>query len=185
LLNVRNSNSPRSFSSLALITLVVAAIFATFVSSAEAAPTIRFKGNGLDRFKFHGRVKLLPPTLGGPVDPLATGFGIELRNQFGFLYQATLLPGDFEPRHNLRYKFMDRAALSGNGSRNGLFYVFTRFRKYGPNWYYTVRVRAFTDLSAATEPQMTVVFTKVNGTAALTAEWVPQYYGWRLPLSRF
>jgi hypothetical protein len=175
---------PRLFR-LAVGALAAAVILGTFASEASAAPTIRFNGNGLDRFKFHGRVPLDPPSMGGPIDPLTAGFGIELLNDFGFVYRASLLPGDLEPRGNLRYQFRDDGALDGNGTRAGLFQVITRFREYAGGWYYTVRVLAFADLSTATEPSMTVIFNEVDGMFALTADWVPTDYGWRLPLTRF
>lgn len=160
-------------------------LLGAFASQAFAAPTIRFKGNGLDRFKFHGRVPLAPPSVGGPIDPVVAGFGVQLLNDLGFIYEALLLPGDLEPRGNLRYQFRDDGALDGNGTRGGLFQVITRFREYGSGWYYTVRILAFTDLSTATEPAMTVIFNQVGGGFAVTADWVQTDYGWRLPITRF
>jgi hypothetical protein len=173
-----------------LFPLVVGAFAAviistTFAGRASAAPAIRLKGNGLDIFKFHGRVKLDPPTLGGPVDPLVDGFGVGIVNEFGVIYEASLGAGDLEPRGNLRYRFKDRRAQRGEGTRAGLFQVITRFREYADGWYYTVHIRAFADLSSATEPWMTVFFSEVDGTATLTAQWIPKWYGWRLPLGRF
>jgi hypothetical protein len=141
--------------------------------------------DSLDRFKFHGRVKLDPPSLGGPVDPLTSGFGVDLVNDLGVIYQASLIAGDLQPKPNFRYEFRDRDALTGNGSRAGLYQVITRFRQYGGVWYYTVRILAFADLSSATESSMTVLFNEVGGTFAVTADWVSTRFGWRLPLSRF
>ena len=154
-------------------------------SPASAAPTIRLNGNGLDRFKFHGRVRLDPPSLGGPIDPVTAGFRVDLLNEFGFIYQASLLPGDLEPSDNLYYRFRDPDALDGGGTRGGLYQVITRFREYADGWYYTVRILAFADLSSATEPSMTVIFDELDGMFAITADWVPTQFGWRLPLSRF
>jgi hypothetical protein len=156
-----------------------------FALHASAAPTIRLKGNGLDRFKFHGRVRLVPPSLGGPVDPVSAGFGIDLANELGFIYRASLQAGDLQPKPNLRYEFRDLDAQIGNGTRDGLYQVIARFRQYAGVWYYTVRILAFADLSTATEPTMTVIFNEVDGMSAITAEWVPTQYGWRLPLNRF
>jgi len=76
-----------------LAVVATAAFFAALASDASAAPTIRFRGNGLDRFKFHGRVKLDPPSLGGPVDPVTSGFRFDLSNQYGLVYGASLYPG--------------------------------------------------------------------------------------------
>ena len=69
--------------------------------------------------------------------------------------------------------------------RTGLYQVITRFREYSDGWYYTVRILAFADLSSATQPSMTVIFDELDGMFAITADWVPTQYGWRLPLSRF
>jgi hypothetical protein len=160
-------------------------LFATFVAQASAAPTIRFKGNGLDRFKFHGRVKLDPPFLGGPVDPLTSGFSFELLNEKGLIFGGTLAPGDLEPLRNLYYQFRDPDARYGGGTRGGIFRILTRFREYSDGWYYTIRIMTFSDLSPATEPRMTVIFYEVDGNAAITADWVPTKFGWRLPLGRF
>lgn len=151
----------------------------------SAAPTIKFKKNGLDRFKFHGRVRLVPPEFGGPVDPLVDPFGVEILNEKGTVYQAWLDGSDLEPRRGMRYKFKDRAARYGLGGRGGLYQVITRFRNYGGVWYYTVRIMAFASLGRATEPLMSVTFLGVDGMATVTAEWVRKAYGWRLPLGRF
>jgi hypothetical protein len=160
-------------------------LVATFTSAAVAAPTIRLKGNGVDRFKFHGRVKLDPPFLGGPVDPLTSGFSFDLLNGFGLIYGGAVFPGDFEPMRNLYYRFRDPDARYGGGMRGGIYQILTRFREYSDGWYYTVRIMAFSDLSLATEPRMTVLFYEVDGDAAITADWVPTKFGWRLPLNRF
>jgi hypothetical protein len=165
--------------------VVAGVVVAMLAGTAAAAPTIRFRGGGLDRFKFHGRVKLDPPFLGGPVDPLTSGFRFDLLNELGPVYGASLFAGDFEPLRNLYYRFRDPEAREGGGTRGGIYQILTRFREYSDGWYYTVRIMAFSDLSSATEPRMTVLFSEVNGTAAITAEWVPTSFGWRLPLSRF
>ena len=165
--------------------LLSVALVGALVSEAAAAPTIRFKGGGLDRFKFHGRVALEPPSQGGPVDPLTSGFTVELLNPDGTLYLASLLPGDLQPIGGGRYQFRDEGAREGEGTRNGLCQIITRFRNYSGVWYYTVRIMAFTDLSSATVPLMTVLFKEVGGEYGVTAEWVSTSYGWRLPLSRF
>lgn len=165
--------------------LALALLLAAGVPEGRAAPTIRFKGSGLDRFKFHGRVKLDPPHLGGPVDPLTAGFNVELHNGLGLIYTASLFPGDMQPLRNLYYQFRDRDARSGYGARGGLFRVLTRFREYSDGWYYTVRIMAFSDLSSATLPVMTVIFNEIGPQSSVTAEWVETQFGWRLPLNRF
>jgi hypothetical protein len=180
-----DSHHLRSASRWGVLLAAAALLAATLASEAAAAPTIRFKGNGLDRFKFHGRVKLDPPFLGGRVDPLTSGFSFELLNANGLVYGAALLPGDMEALRNLYYRFRDPDARTGEGSRGGIFQILTRFREYSDGWYYTVRIVAFSDLSSATEPRMTVLFYEVDGNAGITADWVPTNFGWRLPLNRF
>ena len=181
----RKSGILRNIIALAGGAFVTAVLLGALASEASAAPTIQLRRNGIDRFDFHGRVKLDPPSLGGPVDPVAAGFGIELQNELGTIYKASLLPGDLVPIPNHYYRFTDRSARDGSGMRSGLYRVITRFRKYRDGWYYTVYIRAFADLSAATHPLMTVIFSQVDGTAALTADWVSTRSGWRLPLDRF
>jgi len=178
----------RGFNPASRVAVLVAGallLLVAFATEGAAAPTIRFKGNGLDRFKFHGRVKLDPPFLGGPVDPVTSGFSFDLFNDFGLIYGGAVYPGDFEPLRNLYYRFRDPEARYGGGTRGGIYQILTRFREYSDGWYYTVRIMAFSDLSLATEPRMTVLFYEVDGDAAITAEWVPTQFGWRLPLSRF
>ena len=166
---------------IALIIFLIAAS----APSAVAGPSIRFDDDGLDVFTFHGRVALVPPTLGGPVDPIADGFGVELSNDFGLIYQASLQPGDLEDAGELRYRFKDEGASYGAGSRDGLYHVFNRFRRYPDGWYYTVKIRAYGDFSFATHPKMTLLLYEVGGTAGLTADWVRTNSGWRLPLNHF
>ena len=161
------------------------ALLVILAADAFAAPTIRLNGNGRDRFKFHGRVPLAPPNEGGPIEPSSMGFGVDLLNANGYIYRAVLLPGDLVAKPNLYYEFRDRGALDGTGTRDGVYQVITRFRKYSNVWYYTVRIIAFTDLSAATEPMMTVVFNQLGGSFAVTGEWQATRFGWRLPFSQF
>jgi hypothetical protein len=184
-MSTRKSDILRNVIALAVGAFATALLLGPLASEASAAPTIRLRRSGIDRFDFHGRVKLDPPSLGGPVDPVAAGFGIELQNELGTIYKATLLPGDLVSIPNHYYRFRDRSARDGNGIRSGLYRVTTRFRKYRDGWYYTVYVLAFADLSAATHPLMTVIFSQVDGTAALSADWLPTRSGWRLPLDRF
>jgi hypothetical protein len=160
-------------------------LLGTVAHEASAAPTIIFRDGALDRFKFHGRVLLPPPELGGPIDPVRDGFGVELSNEFGVLYEGWLGPGDLQPLGKMRYRFRDKLAPEGAGSRDGLGFIFTRFRQYADGWYYTVRIMAYEELSAATVPRMTVTFHQVGMPAQLTVEWVPMQKGWRLPLNRF
>jgi hypothetical protein len=181
----RNTKNRSPLLALTLASAAFLVTSSTFATHAEAAPTIRFKGTGLDRFKFHGRVRLDPPWLGGTVDPLTSGFSFELRNEAGHIHSGYILPGDLQERRNNYYTFRDRSALSGDGLRGGVFQIITRFRQYGPDWYYTVRIMSFSDLSTATTPRMTVIFYEVGGMKAVTADWVQTQFGWRLPLNRF
>ncbi len=157
----------------------------SFPSSVSAAPTIKFKGGALDVLTFHGRVALVPPSLGGPVDPVADGFGVELRNLFGVIYEGRLDPGDIVDMGKMRYRFKDKPAALGAGTRDGLYHVINRFRQYSGVWYYTVKIRAYADLTFATEAWMTLLMFEVNGPASVTAEWVEKKNGWRLPRNRF
>jgi hypothetical protein len=170
---------------LTLAQWAVTLLLATFAAEVCAAPTIRFNGGGRDRFKFHGRVPLVPPSEGGTIDPVSAGFSFDLLNELGYIYRGELFPGDFVAKPNLHYEFRDLDALEGTGSRNGVYQVKSRFRQYAGVWYYTVRILVFADLSSATVPTMTVILAQLDGEFAITAEWVPTKFGWRLPLSRF
>jgi hypothetical protein len=162
-----------------------ALLIVTIAAPALAGPSIRFNGGGLDVFNFHGRMPLTPPTLGGPVDPVNDTFTVKLSNDFGVIYQASLLPGDLEETAALHYRFKDDAAVTGAGTRDGLYHMLSRFRRYPDGWYYTVRIRAYGDFSFATQPKMKLVISHTHQSASVTALWQQTKNGWRLPLSRF
>ncbi len=134
----------------------------------------------MDYFKIHGRVRLDPPFAGGSIDPVQAGFAVTLRNAFGEIYSAELLPGDLIARTQKRFRFKDKGARSGNAKRDGLYAVFNRFRRFEREWYYVFRIKAYADLSGATLAEMTTQVYGVDGPGYLTVEWVETSRGWKL-----
>jgi hypothetical protein len=128
---------------------------------------IRFRPGRLDVLRMHGAIT--PAT---PIDPVGEGFAIVLRNADGVLYHAALLPGDLSRAR--RATFLDRAAASGRGRRNGLFRVslLRRERRYHFD------VQAYADLAGATLPTMTVQIAIGDDVFVSAADWRRTRFGW-------
>ena len=137
---------------------------------------IKLNGTGADFFKFHGRVAVNPAVL----NPLVDGFSVQLSNSSGIIYSGTLLPGDMIAKSAGRYFWKDKSAKNGVGVRDGLFRVRGVVRKFDNSFFYTIKVKAYGDLSAAVEPTMTTQISGVNDVAVLTATWVQKKSGWVL-----
>ena len=85
-------------------------------------------------------------------DPSGSEITFGLSNAAGTIYTATLLPGDLS-RKGRKWKFKDRGAKSGAGTRDGLMQVQIKFSQDG---LWRIKVRAFDNLRAADDPTMTV-----------------------------
>jgi hypothetical protein len=148
------------------------------LGAAEEAPKpilrdpsiIRFgePGSGLDFFKSHGRVDF-----GSRIDLTQETVTWLLSNNFGAIWSGTLFPGDLIASGS-HFAFRDRDARFGAGTRSGIYratLIVTRRIIY-------YKVRAYADLSAATEPEMAIQFY-VGGQAFIySATWRRTSHGW-------
>jgi hypothetical protein len=76
-----------------------------------------------------------------------------LSNAKGIIYQGGVLPGDMA-HTGRQYRFVDHDARRGSeGSRGGVYVARIDISKRGTAYYW---IRAFGDLSLATESEMTV-----------------------------
>jgi TQXA domain-containing protein len=127
-----------------------------------------------DKFKVHGRV-----VVDGPVDFLTQPFGILLTNANGVIYRGELQPGDLKiAGGGGGGSFVDKAAATGAGSRDGL----AKVRIVDKGAYLNVTLLAFGDLRAATLPTMGVQVLIGGRVAYYKSEWRQTGSGWVLKL---
>jgi hypothetical protein len=139
---------------------------------------IKFRGGGVDTFKMHALF-----TARTVVHPEAESFSVMISNDNGVFFRATLLAGDLEGRANStkkRFRFIDKAAHSGAGTRGGLSKVNLRSKVFAGEPVWSFKIRAYADLSAATLSLMTTQVTIGNDGTALQVEWTDTGNGWRL-----
>jgi hypothetical protein len=147
---------------------------------------IRYDRNGgHDFLSLHGRFPLLPGK-----EALAEGFTFELANEYGAIYRAFLDLGQLKGNASgTRYRFVDKTAkLLGQESPSGaggLFKVGLILRTYNNQPYVSFRVRAYGDFSFATRIVMTTQLATGTAVGSLTAPWIPNKRGWKLPLTNF
>ncbi len=109
------------------------------------------------------------------MNPFDEGFVFELENAGGVLFSGTLAPGDMDENSlGRRWTFSDPAARTSGGLLRVLIQEMT-----GPLAGYVIQVLAYGDLSAATDPTMTVRMA-VGGDAFFdTSLWVGRRNGFR------
>jgi cysteine-rich repeat protein len=101
-------------------------------------------------------------------DPTTVSFGVTLSNANGIIYSATLQPGDLHP-NGRTWQFLDGTVFDGGGGiRNGLRFVRMSDRADGL-WRFSIR--AFTNLDAATEAEMTLQVIIGNEAFQKTGTW--------------
>jgi hypothetical protein len=134
---------------------------------------IRFAepGAGQDYLMVHGS---LSPT--EALDVLGDSTGILLTNANGTIFSAELAGGSLVARSNVFFKFLDRTARA---TRNGIWKIEVRQRRRGG---YTFRVKAYGDLSAATDPVMTVQWHLGGQVFVNHGTWAKTSRGWKLHL---
>ena len=144
---------------------------------------IRLDDDGLDYFQIHGRVDVSE----GQFDPTAREFGVAIWNANGMIWSGRLHAGDLKARasSSKRFVYRDHDASSGNGARDGIYMVATRFRRISGALSYQIRVKAYGDFSAATLPLMTIQVSGVDAVASNTSQWKRTRRGWTLPLRLF
>jgi hypothetical protein len=130
-----------------------------------------------DRFKFHGRFPVAQAT-----DLSLEGFSVTIANADGVIYTGSLLPGDLVG--TLRrsgftvYSFRDPTAKEG-GIRDGLGAVKLLFRTVRGRLNLLVRVKAFGDFSAASDPRMSIQIDAGSVGGYNEGDWTPITRGWR------
>ncbi len=126
----------------------------------------------LDRFDGHGQLV----TSHDPAK-IASGLTVRLTNPSGVLYEGELVSGDCRVKNKgRRCRFRDKGARKGEGIRDGLGVLKLRSVRIG----YTFRFSAFADLSAATDPDMTISFQLGDELFATRGLWKQKKNGWNL-----
>ncbi len=139
--------------------------------------------NGADMLWIHGRF-----IADGDLDLDNDTVSVMLSNVNGVIYQGTLVGGQLDKMVNGkgRYVFRDRSARRGEGGdADGIYRVTMRIVKHEGVDFVAFRVRAYGDLSAATEPLMTTQIMAGDNVGALTVRWNRSYQGWVLRQSDF
>jgi hypothetical protein len=128
---------------------------------------------GLDLFTSHGRVE---PT--EPIDPGTVEVGWMVSNGRGPVYRGALIPGDLTAnRKRNRFVFKDSGARSGQAKRFGIYRAKIRITRRGTSYGY--KIKAYGDLSAATDPDMVVQFYIGDQVWVHDEPWIPRGNGWR------
>jgi len=111
-----------------------------------------------------------------PYDAVLCDFRISLSNVNGPIYDGSLLPGDLvrKGRKNL---FRDRLARTSPSARDGISLTQMSRR---PEGYWRFQFRAFDDLDAATETEMTLRMETCGNTYELTTDWNKIQNGFKL-----
>lgn len=111
---------------------------------------------GLDLFTSHGKVNVQQA-----VDVATQEVGWVLSNSRGVIYRGSLQPGDLTSNVNSRVlRFRDRAARLGQGQHDGIYKAEITVGYHGTISYH---VKAYANLSAATDPEMALHFYLGNG----------------------
>ena len=130
-------------------------------------------GDAHDQLVVHGRI--VPMT---PIDPPNEQVGVILTNAAGVLYRAAVPPGALVARGTgSRFIYRDADAAR---TRCGIAKIEMRY--VPARGYYRVRVVAYGDLSAATDPAMTLQFKVGDDGFVNSGLWQPTASGWKLVL---
>jgi hypothetical protein len=134
--------------------------------------TIRFgKNGGLDRFDSHGRVE--PEN---PVDMGNSDVGWVLSNNRGVIWSGTLSPSQFRSTASGNtFRYTNPAART----QGGIFRALIRITRQGTSYGY--KVRAYGDMSAATDADMSIQFYLGNPPEAYIHSelWTRNAAGWK------
>ena len=133
-------------------------------------------GRGLDLFQAEGWVAV------GPIDITRVEVDWLLTNSKGAIYRGALIPGDLVSRSTGRvFRFSDPGARTGNGKRFGIYAAQVKKLRDGSG--YSFKIRAYGDLSAATEPDMDFQVYMGDLRPLITSGklWVRTPWGWRAP----
>jgi len=136
------------------------------------------KPNAVDLLKFNIGFNPTTPM----IDPATLKVGVTLTNTNGIVYAAMLQPGDLTRVSTKIWKFRDPGAAKGNGIRGGLGSI-TVIRKPATGLSeYRINVKAYGDLTQATDPIMTLQVIIGNDAYQKMATWTRTGTGWRTVL---
>jgi len=127
----------------------------------------------LDTLKVHGRFQF-----DGTMNPPQDGFTFILANAGGIVYQGTLQPGDLIGSGN-HYSFVDRGAVTGPGTRDGLYRVKVIIKTVRGVVNYVFKLQAYGHFPSASE-QMTSQVIAGQNTASVSGVWTQTAHGWKL-----
>jgi hypothetical protein len=126
----------------------------------------------LDLFTSHGRVE---PT--ESIDPGSVEVGWMVSNARGHVYRGALISGDFNAnRKRTTFRYKDRGARHGNSRRFGIYRAKIRITRGGTSYGY--KIKAYGDLSAATDPDMVIQFYIGDQVWIHDKPWIPRSNGW-------
>ena len=111
-----------------------------------------------------------------PYDPALCDFRISLSNVNGPIYDGSLLPGDLQ-RRGRKNRFKDPSARTDPGLRDGIGLAQLAQR---PEGYWKFQFRAFDQLDAATETEMTLRLETCGNAYELTTDWKQIRSGFKL-----
>jgi hypothetical protein len=135
-------------------------------------------GAGLDIFRSHGRI--VPSRV---YDLRADAVGWLVSNARGAVYRGLLQPGDLVPDESgSRFFFTDADARAGTPSRGGLYKVKLLIGSRGNLYYW---VKAYGDLSAATDGNLALQFYVGSQAFIVQGEWRRTPRGWMMQRSEF
>lgn len=137
---------------------------------------VTFRKSGLDFLGIQGEIAL-------PIgfDPTANSMTVSLSNANGTIYSGALLPGDLNNK-GAKWLFRDKGGKLGSGNRDGIYSVKLKVAKSG---LWRVKIKAYSDLSAATLAEMTMEISFGAAKFGFTGTFVERSKGWlikRLPL---
>ncbi len=108
-------------------------------------------------------------------DPSAEGFEATLRNEHGIIYSGMLLPGEMGPKGQ-RYHYKDKTAKT----TSGIFLARVKYKLVKGKLNMNFRIKAYGDLSSATEADMTFRVSVGNVGGFIRADWTRKKHGWVL-----
>ncbi|MDG2303949.1 MAG: hypothetical protein P8R42_04705 [Candidatus Binatia bacterium] len=113
-----------------------------------------------------------------PYDPVLCDFRISLSNVNGLIYEGELLPGDLE-RKGRKNLFKDRLARTSPKIRDGIGLTQMSRRLEG---FWRFQFKAFAQLDAVTEDEMTLRMETCGDRYELTTQWQKIRNGYKLNL---
>ena len=111
-------------------------------------------------------------------DPSAEGFEVILRNERGLIYYGMLLPGEMAPKgkKGQKYDYKDKTAKT----TGGIFLARVKYKVVKGELNMNFRIKAYGDLSSATEADMTFRLSIGNVGGFIRADWTRKKNGWLL-----